>query len=304
MFRKFGFFGFLFGSISAFGLFSCGLHDILDDSISETKMVEALQEALVLGSKTAASNLGDSSCEMKECVTGYLGNKLVEIAVPDTVKNVLSKINSFTNSLDPTAKSLLQTALGSQYGSILSLGKYGDSIKIALNRGAEQAAPASVDVFKNAIYGMSFTDAKDVLLGDSRAATSYLKNSTYSGLQGAFAPILEVPLKRLQLDGYWKQIASHYNSFARTYSNLASISGSALPGLPYEALPDDEDFSTYMAEYATGKALDGLFLMVGKQEEQLREDPWGTVSSLGDFVSDAVGDLLGDIFSKAKNNQL
>jgi len=50
--------------------------------------------------------------------------------------------------------------------------------------------------------------------------------------------------------------------------------------------------------------LDGLFLMVGKQETKLRADPWGTVSSLGDFMSDAVGDLLGDIFSKAKDGSL
>ena len=292
-----------FSVMSAFVVFSCGMHDLFDGAITETKMVEALQEALVLGSKTAASNLGDSSCKMEECVTGYLGNKLVEIAVPDTVKEVLDFIDKIT-SLPSPVKSALQTVVP-QSSSLLSLGKYRDSIKVALNRGAEQAAPASVNVFKNAIFGMSFIDAKEVLLGDSVAATSYLNKTTYSGLQSAFAPILKEPLKQLNINQYWEYISSKYNSFASAYSiskNNILISSLNLPALPYEAIP--EDLSAYLADYATGKALDGLFLMVGKQETKLRADPWGTVSSLGDFMSDAVGDLLGDIFSKAKDGSL
>ena len=288
-----------FSVVSAFGVFSCGMHDLFDGTITETKMVEALQEALVLGSKTAASNLGDSSCKMEECVTGYLGNKLVEIAVPDTVAQVLDKINALTNTLD-ALPNFVKNLMGSQYNSIFGLNKYKDSIKVALNRGAEQAAPKSVNVFKDAIFGMSISDAKGVLMGDSIAATSYLEVKTYSGLREAFGPILKEPLKLLKLDEYWKPIASNYNSFARAYSGISSIHSSL--SLPYEALP--EDLSAYLADYATGKALDGLFLMVGKQETKLRADPWGTVSSLGDFMSDAVGDLLGDIFSKAKDGSL
>ncbi len=296
--------------ICALVLSSCQLQEWRDSNNAEleARMTNALQEALVLGSKTAASNLGDTSCVSKDCVTGYLGNKLVEIVVPDTVLNVLNKINSFTNSinsLSPTAISLLQTALGSQYSSIFNLGKYGDSIKVALNRGAEKAAPSSVDVFRNAIFGMSLSDARGLLLGDSLAATTYLHTTTYSGLRSAFSPILKEPLDLLNPNKFWKPIASNYNSFATTYLGLASnplLSSSALPGLPYQALPDD--LSAYLAEYATGKALDGLFLMVGKQETKLRADPWGTVSAAGDFITDTIGDLLGDIFTKAKNNLL
>jgi hypothetical protein len=288
--------------ICALGLFSCGLHE-WDMPVSESKMVEALQEALFLGSKTAASNLGDSSCEMQECVTGYLGNKLVEILLPDTVKEILDFIDKI-NSLSSPIKSTLQTVVP-QSSSLFGLGKYRDSIKVALNRGAEQAAPASVNVFKDAIFGMSFFDAKEVLLGDSVAATSYLNKRTYSGLQSAFAPILKEPLNQLNVNQYWEYISSKYNSFASAYSiskNNILISSLNLPALPYEAIP--EDLSAYLADYATGKALDGLFLMVGKQETNLRADPWGTVSAAGGFISDTVGDLLGDIFTKAKDNLL
>ncbi|MDR0517663.1 MAG: DUF4197 domain-containing protein [Fibromonadaceae bacterium] len=348
--RKFLVIGF-FGLSSTFGLFFCGVHEL---GLSEAKMVEALQEALVLGSKTAAFNLGDSTCASDlasagECATGYLGNKLVEIAVPDTVKNVLSQISSFTNKLDnlnmpPAIAAAFNTSLNAYLGSssalmkpsldaqsaaisigaLSSLGGYADDIKKALNRGAEQAAPASVDVFKSAIFGMSFSDAKGVLLGESSAATSYLHNVTYNGLQIAFKPLIKEPLDLLNPNKYWKPIASNYNSFKTAYSstlsssalqgaislhnNLASNSNkfniSSLPRLPYSDADLPDDLSSYLSEYATGKALDGLFFMVGKQEASLRADPWGTVSAVGSFISDTVGELLGSVFSKAKDDDL
>jgi len=307
-----------FSAVAAFGLFSCGTH-FFDQfgQDSESRMVEALQEALVLGSKTAASNLGDGSCQkVSGCVTGYLGNALVEILVPDTVKNVLGKINSFSTSisaLPAPAKSLLSSALGMSSDALSGLGKYGDSIKVALNRGAEQAAPNSIDVFRDAIFGMSFSDARETLLGDSVAATTYLHKTTYSGLQSAFAPIIREPLNLLNPNKFWKPLVSDYKSFAKEYSRVKSginsnlllnsaLGNSSLPSLPYTDLPDD--ISTYLSEYATGKALDGLFLMVGKQESQLRADPWGTVKALGGYVTDTVGELLSDVFGKAKNGLL
>jgi len=278
-------------------------------------MVQALQEALVLGSKTAASNLGDGSCVASSqaamgCTTGYLGNKLVEIAVPDTVKNVLKEIKSFTDNVDRVISSLspeTQYALNSalsktSYSAVSKLSEYGDSIRVALNRGAEQAAPKSIDVFKNAILGMSFSDARGVLLGNDSAATTYLHATTYSDLQSAFAPIIENFLRPLNLDEFWGLIARNYNTFLTQYSSIRSIS-SALPQPAYsKGLP--ENLSKDLSEYATDKALDGLFLMVGKQETQLRADPWGTVNALGGYLTDTVSELLGDIFSKAKSGSL
>ena len=313
-----------FSAVAAFGLFSCGNH-LFDQSL-ESRMVDALQEALVLGSKTAAVNLGDSSCSSSlaaagNCTKGYLGNKLVEILLPDTVSNVLKQINSFTGKLEALpfpVKTVLETAVGHKYNSLFDLNGYSTSLKNALNRGAEQAAPASVEVFENTIRAMSFADARDVLMGDSIAATSYLKTTTYSGLQRAFKPVIKKPLDLLNPNQHWSPIASAYNSFAEDYAKALKSSAVSsavfsyntlnpsnkvdLPGLPYNGLPTD--LSESLTNWATGKALDGLFLMVGKQETQLRADPWGTVKALGGFVSDTVGDLLGDIFGRAKDGLL
>jgi hypothetical protein len=317
-----------FGIVAAFGLFSCGMH--LFDQDPESRMVEALQEALVLGSKTAAQNLGDSSCASSlaaigGCTKGYLGNKLVEIILPDTVSNVLKQINSFTSKFNTAVPSTVQTALkaavGQRYSSLLNLDGYESSLKNALNRGAEQAALESIEVFGGAIRGMSFLDARDVLLGDSVAATSYLKTTTYSGLQSAFGPIIKKHLDLLNPNQYWESIVEAYNSFATVYASAINSSAVStaitgyntlnpsntfsknnFPGLPYNDLPPD--LSSSLTNWATGKALDGLFVMVGKQETQLRADPWGTVSALGGFITDTVGDLLGDIFGKAKDGLL
>jgi hypothetical protein len=281
-----------FSAISALALFSCGVSNFFDDP--EAKMVKALQEALVLGSKTAADNLSTSCSSAKDCATGYLGNKLVEIAVPDTVKNVLDKISLFANAITAVP--------GLQSSALSGLSDYGDSIKVALNRGAEKAAPASVEVFKNAILGMSFIDAKGVLMGDSIAATSYLKTTTYDGLQKAFAPIIKEPLDLLKPNKFWEPIASNYNSIAQKIKTTSYLNSAIGDQLPYSNLP--EDISKYLSEYATGEALNGLFKMVGVQESKLRADPWKAVSDASNFLTDGVGDLLGEVFSKAKDGEL
>jgi len=328
--RKFIFIA-LFSVAVSLGLLSCGLHSLVSDELSDSKIVEALQEALFLGSKTAADNLGTSCTTTSGCLTGYLGNTLVEIALPDTIKNVLDKIDSFTEEFDalPSPISSAISAVMNSFskpvagtGSVQSINfanfhGLSGRIKDTLNRGAERAAPKSVDLFKNAIFEMSFSDARGILFGNNdTAATSYLRKTTFTGLQGIFSGILESCLEELGLNSFWKPyIASPYNSFATAYSsaktsslvsnalnaynfNLPANSKVKLPNLPYAAL--GEDLSGDLSKYATGRALDGLFYMVGVQESKLRADPWGTVSAVGGFITDAVGDLLGSVFSKAK----
>ena len=279
--RKF-FFACSFSLIAVFGLFSCGTHDMFGDN--ETKMAKALQEALLLGSQTATINLGDSSCEIpfekKECITGYLGNELVEIALPDDIKKIFADISS--------------VASFASFIGISNLNSYRDSIIINLNRAAEEAAMGALKTFQDAVFGLSFSDAAKILRGDSVAATSYLKETTYSELQVNFTPIIKRPLDRLNLNKYWSPIASSYNSFAST---LGSTLGSSM--LPYPSL--EPDISESLSNHAIDKALYGLFLMVGKQEIKLREDPLGAVREVGDLVSPEAGNLLSDVFGKAKH---
>jgi len=332
----------LFSLAFSLGLLSCGIHG-LSDELSDSKIVEALQEALFLGSKTAADNLSKPCTNMGNCTSGYLGNKqkidllgtTLEILLPKEIGDVLNNIDSFTDKYDalpPTVRSAINTAMnlngylskpsataGSAQSASLSFSNLrglGSRIKDTLNIGAERAAPQSVDLFKKAIFEMSFSNARNILFGDdSIAATSYLKDKTKPELQGVFSDILESCLNELHVNEFWGPIARGYNEFATAYSSAMSNSFVSstlasynrdkpesskvkLPGLPYNNL--GANLSHDLSEYATGRALDGLFYMVGVQESKLRADPWGTVRAVGGFITDTIGDLLGNVFSKAK----
>lgn len=310
----------LVAATSVLLLSSCNLGEVLRDSgadgltsLSENEIISGLQESLVLGSKTAALDLGE--------VDGYLANELVKIAIPDTIEQYFDEVDK----LEAAAKKALSLskasnrALGKQStAQLLALEKqvaslsiissairpYKDSIVTALNRGAEKAAPNSVDVFKNAIFDMSFDDARGLLSSkDTIAATSFLKGVTYTGLNVAFKPILQEPLELLNPNKYWTPVASKFNNFLGTYNSLRTGLGASLlgydswPASKYSAAPTD--LSDYLATYGTGKALDGLFYMVGVQESKLRADPWAALSAVGDLVSDTVGDLIGKVFDQA-----
>jgi len=310
----------LFSVGSAFLFAACDLGQILRDSgadgltgLTDSEIVSGLKESLVLGSKTAALDLGQ--------VNGYLGNELVKIALPDTVEKVFAEVDRLENELQLASvrlNNLSNGTLGKQKATVVAMQQqkialalnltslikpYKDSLVTAVNRGAEKAAPNSVNVFKDAIFGMSFSDARGLLASkDTIAVTGFLKGLTYEGLNVSFKPILKEPLDLLNPNQYWKPVATGFNSFLNEYNSLRAevnaLSNITLAASSYNsALPTD--LSDYLATYGTGKALDGLFYMVGVQESKLRADPWAALSAVGDLVSDTVSDLIGKVFSEA-----
>lgn len=309
----------LVAAASVLLLSSCNLGEVLRDSgadgltgLSENEIISGLQESLVLGSKTAALDLGE--------VDGYLANELVKIALPDTVEKVFDEVERLESEVLKAQSKLITgnkalgkqsaaqiLALQTQASALISISSvikpYRDSLIVAVNRGAESAAPKSVDVFKNAIFDMSFDDARGLLSSnDTIAATSFLKGVTFDGLNVAFKPILQEPLALLNPNQYWSPVASNFNSFLTKYNTLrssASLLGVSLSASSYTSNKVPTDVEDALATYGTGKALDGLFYMVGVQESKLRADPWAALSAVGDLVSDTVGDLIGKVFDQA-----
>lgn len=293
---------------------SCNLQDVVERSTSvvltDSEIINGLKESLVLGSKTAASNLGVQD--------GYLKNELVKIILPDTVAMYVAELevleSKVTNLLKQNAQNQflgkqasheLQTMALELSATVSFIKPYKDSIVTALNRGAEQAAPNSIDVFKNAIFDMSFNDAKGLLHSkDTIAVTGFLHQLTYSGLNVAFRPILKEPLDYINPNKYWTPVASGYNNVVSKYNLFRNgmlsnpLTSSSAPAAPkYSSAPTD--LSDYLATYATGKALDGLFYMVGVQESKLRADPWGALAAVGNAVTSTVRDLIGKVFEEA-----
>lgn len=132
-----------------------------------------------------------------------------------------------------------------------------DEFILSMNRAAEKSAPLAKNIFWGAIKEMSFEDAKKILSGNETAATDYFKTKTTVKLTEAFAPIVKK--------------ATDETGVTRQYKDLAAQARS-IPFLRMQPVDIDQ--------YIVGKALDGLFYMVGEEEKKIRKDPAARVTSL------------------------
>jgi Protein of unknown function (DUF4197) len=139
----------------------------------------------------------------------------------------------------------------------IGLGGECDKFITALNRGAEDAAKFAAPIFIDAITKMTISDAVGILKGDKDAATQYLKRTSTAALVNAFTPVMESSLTKTNATKYYNDVANLYNKIP----------------LVQKVNPD-------LKEYATNKAVDGLFLLVAQEEAKIREDPLARVSDL------------------------
>ena len=139
----------------------------------------------------------------------------------------------------------------------LGLGNECDKFITALNRGAEKAAEKAVPVFVDAITQMTIQDALGILRGDKDAATNYLKRTSSVALANAFAPIM--------------QDAINSTGATKLYGDIANT---------YNKIPFQQKINPDLQQYATQKAIDGLFLLVAQEEQKIRDNPAARVSDL------------------------
>ncbi len=180
--------------------------------------------------------------------------------------NRLSKNNGyFGNTLlkimmPPEAKQVENTLRD------LGMGNLVDDAILSFNRGAEDAAKEAAPIFIAAIRNMSFNDAKNILLSsDKKSATRFLKTATLASLTNAFSPVIDKSLKSVDATKYWGDVINTYNQIP----------------LIQKVNPD-------LTAYVTEKALDGLFVMVEKEEIKIREN-----------IDARVTDLLQKVFGWA-----
>lgn len=135
-----------------------------------------------------------------------------------------------------------------------------DKFETTLNRAAEEACKEALPIFKDAILNMSISDGFTILNGGEGAATKYLKDNTSAALKQAFRPKVDAAISQVKLTEYWNPIITKYNS-AMTFTGGEKLN------------PD-------LNEYVTDKAISGLFLMVSKEENKIRQDPMARVSDI------------------------
>jgi hypothetical protein len=128
---------------------------------------------------------------------------------------------------------------------------------LSLNRAAEDAAKEAAPIFVNAVKGMSIADGLSILKGNDDAATQYLKQNTQALLLDKFKPIVENSLHKVSATKYWEQLVMAYNR-----------------------MPMVEKMNPNLSEYATQKAIDGIFIVVAEEELQIRKNPAARVSAI------------------------
>jgi len=140
---------------------------------------------------------------------------------------------------------------------MFGLGKQADELVNSMNHAAEQAVPQAKDVLIDAVKSMTLTDAKNILTGGDQSVTDFFKAKTRQPLSVRLLPIVKQATDRVGV--------------AQQYNQVAAI------GVRFGLMPSD---SASIEQYVTGKTLDGLYLMIGQEEHNIRADPVGTGSAL------------------------
>jgi hypothetical protein len=135
-----------------------------------------------------------------------------------------------------------------------------NDFETSLNRAAEEAAKTALPIFKNAVFSMTISDALGILRGSNYAATEYLKSRTQSALVTEFSPIVNRAIQSVNVTKYWSPLASAYNKTT------------VLTGGP--------QVNPNLDQYVTQKALDGLFYLIGQEEQKIRVNPAARVTEI------------------------
>jgi len=184
-------------------------------SNSNVDISAGLKEALNKGITEQVSKL--------TATDGFYKNEAVKILMPEELQKV-----------DKTLRKMGMSSLADE------------GIK-SLNRAAEVAVKEATPIFVSAIKNMSIKDAKNILMGNDNAATTYLESSTSTALYSKFNPVVKESIGKVGADVVWSKIIEKYNTIP----------------LVSKVNPDIND-------YVTNKAMEGVFTMIAVEEKDIR----------------------------------
>lgn len=131
----------------------------------------------------------------------------------------------------------------------IGLGKLADDVILSLNRAAEDAAVQAKPIFVSAIKQMTIQDVTNILLGQQDAATQYFERTTTSQLAQSFKPVIQGSLNKVGATKYYTDAANAYNK-----------------------IPLVTKINPNISDYVTQKAIAGLFVVIAKEELNIRQN--------------------------------
>lgn len=199
--------------------------------LSNTDIASGLRQALDLGIDKQVSKLTQ--------VDGFFKNELVKILLPKELQKVDKALRD------------------------IGLSKLADDGLRVLNRAAEDAVKEATPIFINAVKGITFNDAKTILLGEDNAATQYLNTRTETDLYNKFKPVIDNSFSKVGANDIWSSLITKYN-----------------------AIPFTNNVNPDLTDYVTGEALKGVYTMIAVEEKEIRNK-----------VSSRTTDLLRKVFA-------
>ena len=191
------------------------------------------------GLKEALNNGISKQVSKLTALDGFYKNEAVKILMPEELQKV--------------DKALRKIGLSSLAD---------EGVKM-LNRAAEDATKEATPIFVNAVKQMSFSDAKNILMGNESAATAYLQNTTTTPLYAKFNPVIKNSFAKVGADKVWSNIITKYNN-----------------------IPFVKKVNPDLTDYTTNKALEGVFKMIAVEEKSIRTN-----------INSRSSDLLKKVFA-------
>ena len=133
-----------------------------------------------------------------------------------------------------------------------------DTFVLTMNRAAEAAVPQAGAIFANALREMTVSDAQDILKGNSDEATQFFKRTTSGSLTELILPVVRTTTEATGVTSQYKAITSKLKMIGKF----------------------SESQAMELDVFITEKALDGLFYMIGKEEEEIRANPAARTTDL------------------------
>lgn len=218
-------------------------------TLNSCDVLTSLPEGLVGGNDGVDGISGaEASSGIKQALGQGLEKSIQTLAVRDGFLG-----NEAVKILMPPEAQKVERTLRS-----VGLGSLCDDLITNLNRAAETAVKEASPVFVSALSQLTISDAFNILLsGQQDAATNFFKRTTTDQLAQRFSPIVEKAIGQHQVARHWSALVTRYNQ---------------LPVV-------NDKIEADLNKYVTDKAIEGLFLMVAKEELKIRNNLSGSRST-------------------------
>lgn len=214
------------------------------------------------GTTGAAANLpsSDIAAGLKEALAKGTTNAI----------NSLGRTNGFWGNAKVRIPLPGKLEQAGQLARQLGQGAKVDAFELSMNRAAEKAVPQVADIFGEAIRKMTLEDARGILTGGDHAATDFFRRVAGDALAARIRPIVADATDRVGATKKYKALVAGGGGLGGVLGSLGSLGGKERgKGSPFD-----------LDDYVTARTLDGLFTMIGEQEQSIRRNPAARTTDL------------------------